>query len=150
MDCNAPHVDVTCVPARSPSCTCVRRALVLKLKPHVTTFRSATAPPAPHASPRAHPTHPTPPRCLRHPPAARSFLDSIGCTTTKILAKIETRQALLGLNEILKEADGIIMSRGGCRALPCTLSCALFCVCCCVRSHGCMGAVLGTPGAAPG
>lgn len=43
----------------------------------------------------------------------RSFLDSIGCTTTKILAKIETRQALLNLNGILKEADGIIMSRGG-------------------------------------
>mmetsp|Transcript_18553 Transcript_18553/g.48364 ORF Transcript_18553/g.48364 Transcript_18553/m.48364 type:complete len:728 (+) Transcript_18553:1051-3234(+) len=43
---------------------------------------------------------------------ARRFLDSIGCTNTKILAKIETRQALLSLNGILQEADGIIMSRG--------------------------------------
>ena len=40
------------------------------------------------------------------------FLDSIGCSTTRILAKIETRQALLNLNGILQQADGIIMSRG--------------------------------------
>jgi pyruvate kinase len=32
--------------------------------------------------------------------------------TTKLLAKLETRQALLNFQSILNEADGIIISRG--------------------------------------
>ncbi len=32
--------------------------------------------------------------------------------TTKLLAKVETRQALLNFQGILAEADGIIISRG--------------------------------------
>lgn len=40
------------------------------------------------------------------------WLDSVGCHATKILAKVETRQALLNFRGILNEADGIIISRG--------------------------------------
>ena len=40
------------------------------------------------------------------------YLQSVGMSTTKILAKIETRQALLNFQGILTEADGIIISRG--------------------------------------
>jgi len=40
------------------------------------------------------------------------YLQSVGMSTTKILAKIETRQALLNVQGILSEADGIIVSRG--------------------------------------
>lgn len=36
----------------------------------------------------------------------------MGMSSTKILAKIETRQALLNFHGILSEADGIIISRG--------------------------------------
>mmetsp|Transcript_33774 Transcript_33774/g.60980 ORF Transcript_33774/g.60980 Transcript_33774/m.60980 type:complete len:646 (-) Transcript_33774:934-2871(-) len=43
---------------------------------------------------------------------ARRFLTSIGLPHTKVLAKIESRQALLNFYGILNEADGIIMSRG--------------------------------------
>lgn len=43
---------------------------------------------------------------------ARQFLDSIGLNNTKILAKIESRQALLNFMGILEEADGVIISRG--------------------------------------
>ena len=86
------------------------------------------------------------------------FLDSIGCSTTRILAKIETRQALLNLNGILQQADGIIMSRGslGLDCPPekmamvqktlvqvrsvCVCACACVCMCvlvnvCCTHMH---------------
>ncbi|KAF5827684.1 cytosolic pyruvate kinase [Dunaliella salina] len=43
---------------------------------------------------------------------ARRYLQSVGMHTTKILAKVETRQALLNFQGILSEADGIIISRG--------------------------------------
>lgn len=43
---------------------------------------------------------------------ARRFLQTIGMHNTKLLAKIETRQALLNFKGILSEADGIIISRG--------------------------------------
>lgn len=43
---------------------------------------------------------------------ARSFLDSIGLTSVKVFAKLESRQALLNFKGILNEADGIIISRG--------------------------------------
>ncbi|MEW5314600.1 MAG: hypothetical protein WDW38_006083 [Sanguina aurantia] len=43
---------------------------------------------------------------------ARKFLDSIGMKTTKLLAKIETRQSLINFQDILNAADGIIISRG--------------------------------------
>ncbi|GIL75743.1 hypothetical protein Vretimale_15284 [Volvox reticuliferus] len=43
---------------------------------------------------------------------ARRFLDSIGMSNTKILAKLESRQSLLNFQGILNEADGIIISRG--------------------------------------
>ena len=40
------------------------------------------------------------------------YLQSVGMSNTKILAKLETRQALLNFQSILSEADGIIISRG--------------------------------------
>lgn len=43
---------------------------------------------------------------------ARKFLHSIGMGSTKILAKVETRQSLLNFQGILSEADGIVISRG--------------------------------------
>ncbi|KAF6256496.1 pyruvate kinase [Scenedesmus sp. NREL 46B-D3] len=43
---------------------------------------------------------------------ARLFLDSLGMAHTKVLAKVETRQALLNFKGILAAADGIVMSRG--------------------------------------
>ena len=43
---------------------------------------------------------------------ARKFLQSIGMGSTKILAKLETRQALINFQGILSEADGIVISRG--------------------------------------
>jgi len=43
---------------------------------------------------------------------AHEFLRSIGMTHTRVMAKIETRQALLNFQAILSEADGIIISRG--------------------------------------
>jgi pyruvate kinase len=42
---------------------------------------------------------------------ARLFLDSLGMSHTKVLAKVETRQALLNFRGILGAADGIVMSR---------------------------------------
>jgi pyruvate kinase len=42
---------------------------------------------------------------------ARLFLDSLGMSHTKVLAKVETRQALLNFRGILAAADGIVMSR---------------------------------------
>jgi pyruvate kinase len=42
---------------------------------------------------------------------ARAFLDSVGMTSTKVLAKLQTRQALLNFRGILAEADGIVLSR---------------------------------------
>ena len=47
--------------------------------------------------------------------AARDFLDAVpggACSTTKILAKLETRQSLFNFAEIASAADGIILSRG--------------------------------------
>lgn len=41
------------------------------------------------------------------------FLDSLGMTNTKILAKVETRQALLNIRGILACSDGIVFSRYG-------------------------------------
>ncbi|KAG1667784.1 hypothetical protein FOA52_010821 [Chlamydomonas sp. UWO 241] len=43
---------------------------------------------------------------------AFAFLSSIGLASTKIVAKIETREALLNFQSILSEADGIVISRG--------------------------------------
>eukprot|EP00879_Flechtneria_rotunda_P021199 GHRR01022332.1.p1 GENE.GHRR01022332.1~~GHRR01022332.1.p1 ORF type:complete len:557 (+),score=186.89 GHRR01022332.1:438-2108(+) len=43
---------------------------------------------------------------------ARTFLDAVGLTNTKIFAKLESRQSLLNFKGILNEADGIIISRG--------------------------------------
>lgn len=43
---------------------------------------------------------------------AHEFLRSIGMHHTKVLAKVETKQALLNFQAILSEADGIILSRG--------------------------------------
>mmetsp|Transcript_32734 Transcript_32734/g.92845 ORF Transcript_32734/g.92845 Transcript_32734/m.92845 type:complete len:644 (-) Transcript_32734:207-2138(-) len=43
---------------------------------------------------------------------ARQILDSLGLQGTKIMAKPETRQSLLEFRNILKVADGIVMSRG--------------------------------------
>eukprot|EP00879_Flechtneria_rotunda_P010736 GHRR01011218.1.p1 GENE.GHRR01011218.1~~GHRR01011218.1.p1 ORF type:complete len:534 (+),score=126.26 GHRR01011218.1:418-2019(+) len=43
---------------------------------------------------------------------ARTFLDSIGLTGCRVLAKIETRQSLLNFRGILSLADGVIVSRG--------------------------------------
>ncbi len=37
----------------------------------------------------------------------------MGCSKTRVLAKIETRQALLNFASILAEADGVVISRGG-------------------------------------
>lgn len=37
---------------------------------------------------------------------------SVGLISTKILAKIETREGLDKLLEIVREADGVILSRG--------------------------------------
>lgn len=70
-----------------------------------------------HATPADWPssfTHPSlqAPACQPWLFCAHSFLDSVGCVNTKILAKIETRQALLNFPGILSEADGVIISRG--------------------------------------
>ncbi|KAI8472796.1 MAG: pyruvate kinase [Monoraphidium minutum] len=43
---------------------------------------------------------------------ARDFLDSVGLNSTKIFAKLESRQALLNFKGVLNEADGVIISRG--------------------------------------
>lgn len=43
---------------------------------------------------------------------AREFLDSIGCEATKLVAKVETRQALLNFRSIAYAADGVVVSRG--------------------------------------
>lgn len=47
------------------------------------------------------------------------FLDSIGMTNTRVLAKLETRQALLNIRGILASADGIIVSRCGLHPKAC-------------------------------
>ena len=47
--------------------------------------------------------------------SARDFLDAVpagACSTTKILAKLETRQSLFNFAEIASTADGVILSRG--------------------------------------
>ncbi|EIE23527.1 pyruvate kinase [Coccomyxa subellipsoidea C-169] len=44
--------------------------------------------------------------------AAREFLDSIGHTATKLMAKCETRQSLFNFQSIAQASDAIIMSRG--------------------------------------
>ncbi|KAK9861213.1 hypothetical protein WJX84_011545 [Apatococcus fuscideae] len=44
--------------------------------------------------------------------AAREYLDSIGMTSTKLLAKLESRQALFNFQTIADASDGLIMSRG--------------------------------------
>uniref|UniRef100_A0A7S0RHC8 Pyruvate kinase n=1 Tax=Chlamydomonas leiostraca TaxID=1034604 RepID=A0A7S0RHC8_9CHLO len=51
-------------------------------------------------------------RCAEDVREARRFLHGLGMTNTKLLAKIETRQALLNFQGILSEADGIVISRG--------------------------------------
>eukprot|EP00877_Chromochloris_zofingiensis_P009130 jgi/Chrzof1/4470/Cz14g14130.t1_PYK3[v5.2] len=43
---------------------------------------------------------------------ARAFLDSLGMTSTRVLAKVETRQSLLSYRGILAHADGVVISRG--------------------------------------
>eukprot|EP00882_Tetradesmus_deserticola_P000941 GHRQ01001021.1.p1 GENE.GHRQ01001021.1~~GHRQ01001021.1.p1 ORF type:complete len:630 (+),score=269.85 GHRQ01001021.1:216-2105(+) len=43
---------------------------------------------------------------------ARLFLDSLGLMTTRVMAKVETRQSLLNFRGILAAADGIVISRG--------------------------------------
>ncbi|CAL8472137.1 g11679 [Coccomyxa elongata] len=43
---------------------------------------------------------------------AREFLDSLGHTTTKLMAKCETRQSLFNFQSIAQASDAIIMSRG--------------------------------------
>jgi pyruvate kinase len=43
---------------------------------------------------------------------ARDFLDSIGLSSTKIFAKLESRQSLLNYKGTLAAADGVIVSRG--------------------------------------
>ena len=53
-----------------------------------------------------------PARCCREDVReARSFLDSLGMTNCRILAKLETRQSLLNFRGILACADGIVISR---------------------------------------
>ncbi|KAF6256488.1 Pyruvate/Phosphoenolpyruvate kinase-like domain-containing protein [Scenedesmus sp. NREL 46B-D3] len=47
---------------------------------------------------------------------ARLFLDSLGLTSTRALAKVETRQGLLNFRGILAAADGIVISRWGAAA----------------------------------
>jgi len=47
--------------------------------------------------------------------SARDFLDAVpggACSSTKILAKLETRQSLFNFAEIASTADGIVLSRG--------------------------------------
>ncbi|KAK9905554.1 hypothetical protein WJX75_002050 [Coccomyxa subellipsoidea] len=44
--------------------------------------------------------------------SAREFLDSLGHTTTKLMAKCETRQSLFNFQSIAQASDAIIMSRG--------------------------------------
>lgn len=44
--------------------------------------------------------------------SAREFLDSINMTTTKLIAKCETRQSLFNFKAIAQEADAIMLSRG--------------------------------------
>lgn len=39
------------------------------------------------------------------------FLDSLGMANTKVLAKVETRQALLNFRGVLAASDGVVMSR---------------------------------------
>lgn len=43
---------------------------------------------------------------------AREFLDSIQMSTTKLIAKCETRQSLFNFKSIAQEADAIMLSRG--------------------------------------
>jgi pyruvate kinase len=42
----------------------------------------------------------------------RDFLESIGASHTKIIAKCETRQSLMNFRSVASASDGIIMSRG--------------------------------------
>jgi len=42
----------------------------------------------------------------------RTWLDSVGMSDTKILAKISTRQSLVALQPIINAADGVVLSRG--------------------------------------
>ena len=42
----------------------------------------------------------------------RSFLDSIGLKTTRIIPKMATRMALINFPAILKHSDGIMINRG--------------------------------------
>ena len=43
---------------------------------------------------------------------ARDFLDSVGATHTKVLAKCETRQSLMNFRSLAHSSDGVIISRG--------------------------------------
>ena len=43
---------------------------------------------------------------------AKAFLASVGLKTTLVLAKVETKVGLLNFEDILSEADGIVLSRG--------------------------------------
>ncbi|KAL6785143.1 PYK2 [Auxenochlorella protothecoides x Auxenochlorella symbiontica] len=44
--------------------------------------------------------------------SARAFLSSVGSGHTKVLAKCETRQSLFAFKQLVRAADGIIISRG--------------------------------------
>lgn len=43
---------------------------------------------------------------------ARDFLDSIGASHTKVIAKCETRQSLMNFRSVVHASDGVIISRG--------------------------------------
>lgn len=42
----------------------------------------------------------------------RKFLDGSGCENVRIIAKIETADGLRNIDEIIEEADGIMLARG--------------------------------------
>jgi hypothetical protein len=42
----------------------------------------------------------------------RRFLDNSGCESVRIIAKIETADGLRNIDEIIEEADGVMLARG--------------------------------------
>jgi len=52
-------------------------------------------------------------RCAEDVVAAREWMDTVpGLAATRVLAKVETRQALFNFGPIARAADGVILSRG--------------------------------------